>query len=80
MPNTIDKDKLIGVARKAESLTTLLGDIEVDYFGKLNFKENLVYDADRLRKYIGTACDIAYALTTELHQNEIWCYDKEVVA
>lgn len=46
---TIEKDELIGVARKAESLTTMLGDIEVDYFSKTDFKGTIVYDADRLR-------------------------------
>lgn len=80
MPNVIDKDKLTEVARKAESLTTMLADVEQDYFGTTNFKETIIFDADRLRRYIGTCFDIAHALTTELHQNGIYCYDKEAVA
>jgi len=77
---TIQKDSLTSVARKAESLTTMLSDVEQDYFGTTNFKDTIVFDADRLRRYIGTCFDIAHALTTELHENGIWCYDKEVVA
>lgn len=76
----IKKDELTEVARKAESLTTILGDIEVDYFGRVDYRETIVYDADRLRRYIGICFDIAHSLTKELHDQGVWCYDKDIVA
>lgn len=77
---TIHKDELIGVARKAEALATCLADIELEYFGSKDYKNTLLYDADRLRRYVGLCFDLAADLTKELHNNDIWCFDKDVVA
>ncbi len=76
----IEKDALTEVARKAEYLSFTLADIEIDYFGKTDYRETVAFEANRLRHYISMCCDIAEALTKELHKYGIWCFDEEVVA
>ncbi|MBR1534404.1 MAG: hypothetical protein IJ639_08565 [Ruminococcus sp.] len=82
MPNNryIEKDALTDVARKAEYLSSTLADIEQDYFGKIDYRETVAFEANRLRRYICMCFDISHALTKELHEYGIYCFDKEVVA
>ena len=73
--NAIDKDDLIGAAKKAEILVTCLDDIDTDFFGNLNYKQTLLINSDRLRRYIALCLDLACDLTKELHQYGVWCFD-----
>lgn len=78
--NRIEKDDLFNVAKKAETLSTMLADITQDFFGSTDYKRTISYDSERLRRYIELCFDLSHDLTAELHENGIWCYSKEVVA
>ncbi|WP_407384984.1 hypothetical protein [Ruminococcus sp.] len=77
--NFIEKDELTEVARKAESLSTLLGDIEQDYFEATD-PDTILNDYKRLRRYISICFQLSHTLTAELHENGIWCFDRKAVA
>ena len=77
--NIINKDDLTEAARKAESLTTLLSDIELDFCDESD-EQKIAIDFPRLRRYVSIAFQLSYDLTKNLHDNGIWCFDKEAVA
>lgn len=76
----IKKDDLTIVARKAEALSTLIADIEQDFFGRNDSEKYIIYNYKRLRRYIAMCFDLSHDLTSGLHDNGIWCFDREVVA
>lgn len=79
MNNTIEKDDLTGLARTAECLELLLGDVMQDYFdahdeSTAKQRDNIVYDFNRYRHYTSICFDMAHAIKTELHAKGIRCY------